>query len=172
MCRFERSRLINNLDDCVRPRVNEHRVAVDDRVSVLPGPRIFRRHFVISHAAIREHGTDTKFIAIFVRGVMTLGDIAVEPGTIIDTQYAVHAADDAADDAANNRSDGTGIVLTDAGAMSRAIRYALSIRSGRHCECYGANEYNVSNHVSLKFGGECVPTTRRNGMRSVLLRSQ
>ena len=103
---------------------------------------------------------------------MTLNDITMEPRTIIDTQYPVHAADDAAYDAANNCSHGTSIVLTDASAMSRAIRYALSVRSGRHCECNGANEYNVSNHVSLKFGGECVPTTRRNGMRSVLLRSQ
>jgi hypothetical protein len=60
-------------------------VAVDDRVSVFPGPRIFRGHFVISHASIREHGTDTKLIAIFIRRVMTLNDITMEPRTIIDT---------------------------------------------------------------------------------------
>ena len=80
---------------------------------------------------------------------MAVGNIAMEPGTIVDTQYTVHAAYDAANDAANNRSHGTSIVLTDASAMSRAIRYALSVCSGRHCECHGADEYDVSNHVYL-----------------------
>jgi hypothetical protein len=80
---------------------------------------------------------------------MAIGDIAMKPGTIVDTQYTVHAAYDAADDTADNRSQGTGIVLTDAGAMSCAIRYALSVCSGRHCECHGADEYDVSNHVYL-----------------------
>jgi hypothetical protein len=50
-------------------------------------------------------------------------------------------------------------VFTDASAMSSAIWHALSVCSGRHCECHGANgygadEYNLSNHVFLKFGGE------------------
>ena len=73
----------------------------------------------------------------------------MEPRTIIDTQYAVHAAYDAANDAANDSSHGTSIVLTDASAMSGAIRHALSVRSGRHCERHGADEYDVSNHVYL-----------------------
>jgi hypothetical protein len=80
---------------------------------------------------------------------MAIGHIAMEPRTIVDTQYTVHAAYDAANDAANNRSHGTGIVLTDASAMGSAIWYALSICSGRHCECHGADEYDVSNHVNL-----------------------
>jgi hypothetical protein len=85
---------------------------------------------------------------------MTLNNIAVEARTIIDTQYTVHAADDAANDAADNRSNGAGIVFTDASAMINAIRHALSVRSGRHCECDGADEYDVSNHVFLYFGGK------------------
>jgi hypothetical protein len=80
---------------------------------------------------------------------MTLNNIAVEPRTIVDTQYTVHAADDAANDAADNRSHGAGIVFTDASAMRSAIRYALSVCSGRHCERHGADEYDVSNHVFL-----------------------
>jgi hypothetical protein len=80
---------------------------------------------------------------------MAIGNIAMEPRAIVDTQYAVHAAYDAANDAANNRSYGTGIVLTDASAMSSAIWYALSVRSSRHCQRHGADEYDVSNHVSL-----------------------
>ncbi len=80
---------------------------------------------------------------------MTFSDIAVEPRTIVDTQYTVHAAYDSANYAANNRAYGTSIVLTDASAMSSAIWYALSVRSDRHCECHGANEYDVSNHVCL-----------------------
>jgi hypothetical protein len=85
---------------------------------------------------------------------MALGNITMEPRTIVDTQYAVHAAYDAANDAADDRSDGTGIVLTDASAMSSAIWYALSVRSSRHCEGHGADEYDVSNHVYLLFWGE------------------
>jgi hypothetical protein len=54
---------------------------------------------------------------------MTISNIAMEPRTIIDTQYAVHAAYDAADDATNNRPYGTSIVFTDASAMSGAIWY-------------------------------------------------
>ena len=80
---------------------------------------------------------------------MTIGNIAMEPRAIVDTQYAVHAAYEAANDAANNRSDGTSIVLTDASAMSSAIWYALSLCSDRHCERHGADEYGVSNHVYL-----------------------
>jgi len=80
---------------------------------------------------------------------MTLNNIAMESRTIIDAQYTVHAADDAANDAAHNCSHGTGIVITDASAMSGAIWYALSVRSGRHCQCHGADEYEVSNHVYL-----------------------
>ena len=80
---------------------------------------------------------------------MALDDIAVESRTIIDTQEAVHAADDSADDAANDRSHGTGIVLTDASAMISAFRYALSARTGRQGERHGADEYDVSNHVYL-----------------------
>ncbi len=80
---------------------------------------------------------------------MTLGNIGMEPRTILDTQYTVHAAYDAANDAANNRSHGTRIVLTDASTMSSSIWYALSLCTGRHCECHGANEYYVSDHVYL-----------------------
>jgi hypothetical protein len=80
---------------------------------------------------------------------MAIGNISMEPRTIVDTQYTVHAAYDAADDTANNRSDGTGIVLTDASAMSRALWYALSVCSNRHCKRHGADEYDVSNHVFL-----------------------
>ncbi len=71
---------------------------------------------------------------------MTLNNIAMEPRTIIDTQYTVHAADDAANDPADDRSHGASIVLTDASAMLSAIRYALGMHSGRHCECDGADE--------------------------------
>jgi hypothetical protein len=87
---------------------------------------------------------------------MAIGNIAMKPRTIVDAQYTVHAAYDAANDAANNRAHGTGIVLTDASAMSRAIRYALRVCSSRHCERhgaygYGADEYDVSNHVYPQF---------------------
>ena len=80
---------------------------------------------------------------------MAIGNIAMEPRTIVDTQYAVHAAYDAANDAANNRSHRTSIVLTDASAMGSALWYALSVCSGRHGERHGADEYDVSNHVYL-----------------------
>ena len=80
---------------------------------------------------------------------MAFSNISMEPRTIVDTQYTVHAADDAANDAANDRSHGTSIVLTNASAMSRAIWYALSVCSCRHCEYHGADEYHVSNHVYL-----------------------
>jgi hypothetical protein len=73
----------------------------------------------------------------------------MEPWTVIGTQYAVHAAYDAADDAANNSSYGTGIALTDASAVSGTVRYALSGCSARHCEHHRADEYDVSNHVFL-----------------------
>jgi hypothetical protein len=73
----------------------------------------------------------------------------MEPGPIIDTQYTVDAAYDATDDAANNRSHGSGIVLTDASAMISAIRDALSVYAGGDSECHRTNEYDVSVHVYL-----------------------
>ena len=80
---------------------------------------------------------------------MAISNIAMEARTIVDTQYTIHAAYDAANDAADNRSHRTSIVLTDAGAMSSAIWYALSVRASRHCERQGADEYDLSNHVYL-----------------------
>lgn len=132
-------------------RVNQHRVSVDNRVSVRSGTRIFRRHVIVCHACIGEHGTNSKFVAIFVRRIMTLDNIAVEPRTIIDTQHTVHTAYHAADNAANDRSHGTSIVLTDTSAMISALWYALSVRSGRHCERQAADDYDVSNYVYLWF---------------------
>ena len=147
-------RLINNLNDRMCVRINQHRVSIDDGVSVIPGIRIFRGYFRECHVPLREHRTDTKFAAICVRRVMTFGNIVMESGPIIDTQYTVDAAYDAADDATNNRSHGTGVVLTDASAMIGAIRHALSVCSGRQCKCqgtngYGTNDYDVSVHVYL-----------------------
>jgi hypothetical protein len=80
---------------------------------------------------------------------MTFSNIIMEPRTILDPQYTVHAAYDTANYAANYRSHGTSVVLADASAMSSAIWYALSVCSGRHCECHGANKHNMSNHVYL-----------------------
>ena len=130
-------------------RVDQHCVSVDYRVSVLAGTRIFRRYVVVRYASVRENSTNANVTGIFVGRVMAISNISMEPRTIVDTQYTVHAAYDAANDAANNRSHGTSIVLTDASAMSRAIWYALSVCSSRHCECHGADEYDVSNHVYL-----------------------
>jgi hypothetical protein len=96
----------------VSTRVNQHRVSVDYRVSVLSGTRIFRRNFIVRHASIWKHGTDAKFTGIFVGRVMAISNIAMEPRTIVDTQYTVHATYDAANDAANKRAHGTSIVLT------------------------------------------------------------
>jgi hypothetical protein len=73
----------------------------------------------------------------------------MEPGPIIDTQYTVHAADDATDDATDNRSHRTSIVLTDTSAMISAIWDALSVCSGRHSQGHRTNEYDVSIHVDL-----------------------
>ena len=80
---------------------------------------------------------------------MTFSDIAVEPRTVVNTQYAVHAAYHATNDAANNRSHGTSIVLPDASAVSSAIRYALCVCLRRQRERHGTDVYDVSNHVSL-----------------------
>ena len=71
----------------------------------------------------------------------------MEARPIIDTQYAVDTAYNAADDTTNHSSDGTGIVLTDASAMIRTVRYALSIRSSGHGERYRTSEYDVSVHL-------------------------
>jgi hypothetical protein len=101
---------------------------------------------------------------------MTLDDIAVEPRPIIDTQYAVHTAYDAANDAADNRSHGTGVVLTDARAVSSAIWYALGLSPGRHCKRHGADEDDVSNHVYLSFGVKArINAPERHGFRFVML---
>jgi hypothetical protein len=129
-------------------------VSVDDGVSVIPSIRIFRGHFIVRHVPLREYRTNTNFAAICVRRVMAFSNIAVEPGTVIDTQYTVDAAYDATDDAANNRSHRASVVLADASAMISAIWYALSMCSGRQCECrgtngYGTNDYDVSVHVYL-----------------------
>ena len=93
---------------------------------------------------------------------MALRNIAMESRPIIDTQYAIYAAYEAANDAAHNRPHGTCIVVTDASAMGSAIRYALSMCSGRHGERHGADECDLSKHVYLYFDGNCTLTLQND----------
>lgn len=47
----------NDFDDAVRPRTNEDRSTIDDRIAVI-GSSIFLGHVVVGHAVSRKVGAD------------------------------------------------------------------------------------------------------------------
>jgi hypothetical protein len=89
------------------PRIDQHGTVVHDSISIV-ADAIFRRHVVVCHAGIGQHRADADIFVVMIGGIMTLNNVAVEPGALIDPQNTIHAADHATNDASNDSPDRAG----------------------------------------------------------------
>ena len=60
-----RSRSVDDLHHAPRARLHDHRTVVDHRVTVTGCP-VFRRHLVVGHAGLRQHGADADLLLVDV----------------------------------------------------------------------------------------------------------
>jgi hypothetical protein len=99
--------LFDDLDNPMGARVDQNRVAVHDRVAIIPGA-IFWWHVVIGYAFFRQHCADANVLTILIGRATLLDDIAVKARTLVDAENPVHAANHPADHAADDRANWTG----------------------------------------------------------------
>jgi hypothetical protein len=100
-------RLLDDLNHPAGPWIDQYGVVVHDRVAIITCS-VFRRNVIIADAFFRQYGPDPKVLAIFVGGMVPLDNVAMEAGTLVDTEHAVDAADNAAHDTTDNRADWPG----------------------------------------------------------------
>jgi hypothetical protein len=112
--------------------IHQDGTVIHDRVAIV-ADAILGRHVVVCHTGLGQYRADADILAVTVRGIMTLGDIAMEPRSLIDAQDAIHAADHASNDASDDGPDGTGRPLSLTRPPLDPSRYPL-----RQC-AYGKN---------------------------------
>ena len=100
--------LLDDLDDPVATRIDQHGAAVHDRVAIIPGGAVFRRHVIIGDACLGQNRAYPDILIILVRRIVPLFDIPVKAGPVVHAQNPVDAADHAANDATNDTADRAG----------------------------------------------------------------
>ena len=121
--------LLDDFDDAVRARVDQNRSTIDDGIAIVANA-VFLRNVVVSYSIARQVGADPHIALVGVRRMMPLDDVAVKPGTLVDTEHTIDAADDATNGPADNSSDRAGGTFAFAGAAFNASRDALGGSDG------------------------------------------
>jgi hypothetical protein len=134
-------------------RLDENRATIDHGVAVFTGGIVFCRTLVIGHAALRQHCTDTNFVAIGVGWATLFHDITAEPRTIIDTEHAGYAADNTTDGAAYDSAHRTSCALAIARTTLNASGDTLSLSNGgkSHHGDDGSGSKKTADHDDLQF---------------------
>lgn len=137
----------------MRAWLDKNRTAIDYRVAVLTGGAIFGGDLVIGHAPLRQHGTNTNFIAVGIGWTMLFHDVAAEARSIVDTEYASNAADDATDGATNDGANRAGGPLAFACTTLNASGDTLSLSNNRksHHGNDGSGSKKTTDHDDLQF---------------------
>jgi hypothetical protein len=134
--------LFDDFNYPMAPRVHEDGAVVHDRVAIV-ADAIFGRYVVVCHAGIGQYRADADIFAVMIRGIMALGDIAVEPRSFIDAQDAVHATDHASNDASNDGPDGTGRPIS-------LTRTSLDSSGDPLSQCAYRKHYDISDEGGSK----------------------
>jgi hypothetical protein len=125
--------LLDDLDDAVGSRVDQHGAAIHDGVSVL-AHAIFRRHIVIGDTLIGEHRPNPYIFVVLIGRAPLFDHIGTEARPLIDPKDAGYSANDAADHATNDGPDGTRRPFPISCASFNAARDALGLAcNGKHC---------------------------------------
>ena len=88
--------LLHDLDDATCPWVDQHRLIVDDGVSIIANA-VVRRNVIIGDACFGKYRAYPDIAFVTIGGPMFFDDIAMEPRTCINAKYARNTADDTAD---------------------------------------------------------------------------
>jgi hypothetical protein len=123
----------------VGARFDQNRAAVHDRVAIIPSA-VFRRHVIIGNARFRQDSADPDRLVIFIGGAALFDHIAVEAGTLVDTEYPGNATYHAANDAADNGADRSGGAFAIAGASFNATRNPSILGLRHNGQCNGSGE--------------------------------
>ena len=122
--------LVENLYDATTPRVDQHRVSVDDRVAI-SGSVILWRHVVVDNAAFRQKGADPKFSAVCIRGSCFAAHIFPKTRPIIHAQNTTDRARCGADRPADKASNRSGRSIAGIRTFFRATNCPLRMRCDR-----------------------------------------
>src|SRR3954453_15948184 len=90
------SPLLDDLDDAMRARIDQHGTIVDHRVAIV-AHTVFRRHVIVGDALLGQVRANSDVTLIGIGGVVPFDDITVKARPFIDTENAGHAADDSSD---------------------------------------------------------------------------
>jgi hypothetical protein len=107
--------LLDDFDNPMGARLDQHRAAVDDRVTVFPSA-IFRRHIIIGNAFLRQNCADPHILAILIGRAALFDHIVAKARTLIDAENAAYTTDHTANDAADDGTERPGSSF----ALSRA----------------------------------------------------
>jgi hypothetical protein len=118
--------LLDDLDDAVGSRVDQHGAAIHDSVSVL-AHAIFGRHIVIVDALLGKYRPNSYIFVVLIGRVPLFDHIRAEAGPLIDAEDALHSANDAADHATDNCPDGACRPFPILGTPLNAARDALGL---------------------------------------------
>ena len=110
----------------MRPWIDQNRVAIDDRIAIIPYAIFFGR-FVVLDAGAWQYGADADIFLIGVGRNVPLDDIRVEPWTLVDSKNARHSACDATQTATNHGADGPCRPFSVTSALRRSSRNALGM---------------------------------------------
>jgi hypothetical protein len=91
--RSAQSRLIDDLDDATRPRINQHGLVIHNRISVV-GRTVLVWNIIVGNARIRQNYADLNRLSIMKRRMVLLDHIVLEARTLIDAEYTGYTARD------------------------------------------------------------------------------
>src|SRR5665647_1501765 len=103
-----RGRLLDDLDNPAAARFDQNRAAIHDRIAILPGGAVFRRHVVIGDAFLRQNRANADVFAILIGRASLLDHITAKAGPLVDAENPGHATDHAANHTADDGADRTG----------------------------------------------------------------
>src|ERR1700742_756968 len=109
----------------MRTRVDENRSAIDDRVAIIANT-VFWRNVVVGYPIAGQVCADPYVTVVRVRWNMPLDDVAVKTRPLVDSEYAVHTADNAADGTTDNSTNRACCPFTFAGSAFDTAGHTLS----------------------------------------------
>lgn len=137
--------LLDDLDNPVGTRVDQHRAVVHDGVTII-ADAIFGWDVIIGDAFVGQHRADAHVIGITVGRDVPLDDIAVKAWPLIDAENPGNAAHHTSDDAADNGSDRTGGAFAISRTPFNSTRNPLRLRNGR--KGYGGSKSSNSDKAA------------------------
>ena len=122
-------KLIDDLDDLARSRINQYSVIIHVRISVTLDV-VLSRNFIIRHAVGRQDRANSE-VAVVVRRMVLMRDIFMKPRARIDPENATNCSRDRTHRAPDDCAYGTCVSVAYGSALFCTPNGALGLRSQR-----------------------------------------